>query len=73
MKINVDDVLNDINLAADLIAKIAANWNEAETVMSADQLATAKAQLAKIQAQGNELDAEFDAAVAEANGEDDAA
>ena len=64
MGASATDILTDIDLAIDLIAKIIANITEAKALLSTDQLSDAKARLATIQQQGNALDIAFDAALA---------
>jgi len=66
MGVSAVEILTDIGLVSDLIAKITTNIAAAKGVLSASELADAKAKLAAIQAQGNALDAEFDAALEQA-------
>lgn len=68
MGASASDILTDIDLAIDLIAKLVDNIAAARAVLSTDQLAAAKARLAAIQQQGAMLDAAFDAALARATG-----
>lgn len=65
MTVSTSDLLTDIDLAIDLIAKITANIAAAKDVLATDQLAVAKARLATIQQQGAVLDAAFDSALAD--------
>lgn len=66
MGVSASDILTDIDLALDLIARLVGNIAEAKAVLASDQLADARARLAAIQAQGAALDAAFDRALAAA-------
>jgi hypothetical protein len=64
MGVSASDILTDIDLTIDLIAKLVDNIAAAKAVLSTDQLTEARARLAAIQQQGETLDAVFDAALA---------
>jgi hypothetical protein len=68
MGVSASDILTDIDLTIDLIAKLVDNIAAAKAVLSTDQLTEARARLAAIQQQGETLDAVFDAALAGAAG-----
>lgn len=60
------EIISDLALAADAIAKVKANIAAGTGIINATDLADAKAKLAAIQVQATEADAAFDAAVAAA-------
>jgi len=69
----IAEIITDAGLVVDLIAKMKANFTQAKEVLAAnpdaslaEQIATAKAQLADIQAHAFEADAAFDAALVQA-------